>query len=150
VLKQQGQAQADRPASGDGDVQDRRRAGRGGAALGVRFVQLEAEGDAAEHKLVARPELLGGHLGAVDPGAVAARAVDQDLAAGLGPQLGVDARGEQAGQNDVVPVVTPEGQRLAADRKALAHQGTVKPDNCGYHRIGLRSRFSTGRADAPP
>ena len=150
VVEQQGKAQADRPAPGDGDVQDGRGASRTAAAVGPCFEHLEAESHAADHELVAGPQRLGGHLSAVDPGAVAAPAVGQDVAAGLGPQLGMGARGEQAGEDDVVPVVTTECQRLAADRKAPAHEGTVKPDNCGYHRIGLRSRFSTGRADPPP
>jgi hypothetical protein len=100
-----------------------------------------------DHDLVAGLEQAGSHVPAIDPGASAAAAVVKDIAASLIPHLGVDARGQQAGENHIALIAAAEGERLAPDREPLPCERPLKADNCGYHRIGSRSRFSTSGAD---
>ena len=142
VVQQQGQAQPHRAASGHRDVQGGGRAHvlaaarlGGGQEGGGRTGGLEAERLIADHDLVAGLELMRVNEGAIDPGAIGAAEVAEDIAACLGPQLGMDTRGQRAGQAHRVLGATAERYRRGADGEPLSVLGTAEADNCRFHRI---------------
>src|SRR5579859_1044550 len=145
VLKQQGKAQADRSAPGDGDAHAARRRSRRGPLPGparcrpdggLHAGSLEPEDLVSDRDLIAGHERARGHRDAVDPRAVGAPAVVEDVPARLAAHLGVMARGRRRSEDDVVLLAPAERERLAPDLEPLADQAARKPDKRRCHRIG--------------
>ena len=146
MLEQECEAEADGPAAGHGDAQHgfRRRVSRPAASPGgarqhgrPHVGGLETEDPVPDRDQVAWLELALGYRRAVDPGAVAAASVIQDIAPSFGAQFSMDARRQRGGENHVVLVIATEGDRPATDREALSDEVTLKPHDGGDHRIWL-------------
>jgi len=145
MIEQQGEGQADRPAAGDRDAQDRRIRNLHDRFVArenrLRFDSLEAEGFVANDDLVSGLELVNCDRIAVDPSAVAATEIVKNVTAILSTHFGMVTRRDLAGEHHHIVFIASESQRGLPDRKTLTHQRTLQSDKHWRRHAGTFRLF---------
>ncbi len=146
MLEHEREAEADGAAARDRDAQLLRlrlsrhcdqigRLHRGGLNRRPQARRLEAEDLIADLDLVAGLQSPGCHGSAVDKGAVAAAPVLEHVAVSLGAKLGVQARRQRVGKDDIVLIAATKGNRTITYSEPLARELPLNPHHRCHHRL---------------